>query len=241
MVDISIIIPFDGSVDRQQQFNWVYRKWLSKIDETMEIVVSAGDGLTPFSKSAAINMGYRQSRGSLLILTDADTWPSFDSIVYAINKFKNGLWQWAKPCQQFYRISKNETNNILNAGLSYEFDDVLENMCDSVESETNACLMVTRELFETVGGFDERFRGWGGEDEAMIKMLLAASGQWNETNFAAYHLWHPFNLSGVQLDYSNVWKGQAGTNGTILKEYKEIHKDGVFQNLAKKNKQRNNI
>jgi len=37
-----------------------------------------------------------------------------------------------------------------------------------------ACLWITPELFERVGGFDERYRGWGGEDEDMLYRVASA-------------------------------------------------------------------
>lgn len=37
-----------------------------------------------------------------------------------------------------------------------------------------ACLWITPELFQRVGGFDERYRGWGGEDEDMLYRVASA-------------------------------------------------------------------
>jgi hypothetical protein len=37
-----------------------------------------------------------------------------------------------------------------------------------------ACLWIRPELYERVGGFDERYRGWGGEDEDMLYRVASA-------------------------------------------------------------------
>ncbi|MFE9905167.1 galactosyltransferase-related protein [Streptomyces achromogenes] len=48
---------------------------------------------------------------------------------------------------------------------------------------------VTRELFETVGGYDERFRGWGDEDNEFYRQVLRHTSvpRWSRP---LAHLWH---------------------------------------------------
>ncbi|MFH9725970.1 galactosyltransferase-related protein [Streptomyces sp. NPDC017254] len=48
---------------------------------------------------------------------------------------------------------------------------------------------VTRDLFETVGGYDERFRGWGDEDNEFYRQVLRHTSvpRWDRP---LAHLWH---------------------------------------------------
>ena len=52
--------------------------------------------------------------------------------------------------------------------------------------------MIGRDSYLRLGGFEERFRGWGGEDDAMsitlrrMGMRVAECGE-----LPALHLWHP--------------------------------------------------
>ncbi len=51
--------------------------------------------------------------------------------------------------------------------------------------------LMRRGTYEDLGGFDERFLGWGGEDDAMtskLSRLVKCSGV--ARNQIAYHLWH---------------------------------------------------
>ena len=49
-------------------------------------------------------------------------------------------------------------------------------------------------FYEKVGGFDERFEGWGAEDDAMdIKIKAITSQIITIEDQLAYHLWHPRN------------------------------------------------
>lgn len=48
-----------------------------------------------------------------------------------------------------------------------------------------------RSLIEAVGGFDERFVGWGWEDQAFWASCWAIGGGFSRCDGTAFHLWHP--------------------------------------------------
>lgn len=53
-------------------------------------------------------------------------------------------------------------------------------------------LAVPRDLWQRVGGFDERFIGWGWDDLAFWSACCAVGGGFSRVeNAAIYHLWHP--------------------------------------------------
>lgn len=54
----------------------------------------------------------------------------------------------------------------------------------------SGCYAVPRSLWNAVGGFDERFIGWGGEDLAFMKACAALGGV-DRVQGTIYHLWHP--------------------------------------------------
>lgn len=241
MTRVSLIIPFDGSGNRKEQFDWLYRRWKHYLSKDVEILVGSGNRSLPFSKSAAINEAFKKSSGDVLAIVDADTWPEIESFTLAVQKVIAGDWKWAQPCKKFYRIGKQKTLEILKSEHSYNFDDIVPSMCDAVEDWTNAFFIVSRDLFVEVGGFDERFKGWGGEDQAMIRLLLKASNQFNDLSFSAYHLWHPQQNGGPKFDYQNVWDGQKNTNNNLDRDYEEFLNNKSFEKIIKANKKRNNI
>ena len=58
-----------------------------------------------------------------------------------------------------------------------------------------------RELWDEIGGFDERFQGWGFEDLC----FMHAAGQVGSVNRVpgiVYHLWHP-RPEGGDADHPN--------------------------------------
>ena len=90
-----------------------------------------------------------------------------------------------------------------------------------------------RELYERTGGMDERFEGWGAEDDAMSRRVahfahnaIALSG------YPAYHLWHPVD---TQYQRESI---QVLRNYALLTAYSE-YSESFYQALAKADALRN--
>ena len=54
----------------------------------------------------------------------------------------------------------------------------------------SSCLAVPRSLWEDIGGFDERFQGWGFEDLAFWSACCALAGGFERVTGPVFHLWH---------------------------------------------------
>lgn len=52
-------------------------------------------------------------------------------------------------------------------------------------------LAIPRSLWDTVGGFDERFVDWGYDDLAFWSACSAMAGGFERVQGGLYHLWHP--------------------------------------------------
>jgi GT2 family glycosyltransferase len=55
----------------------------------------------------------------------------------------------------------------------------------------SGCYAVPRRLWDAVGGFDERFAGWGWEDLAFMRACGALGGGLQRAPGVIYHCWHP--------------------------------------------------
>lgn len=55
----------------------------------------------------------------------------------------------------------------------------------------SACFAIPRRTWNKIGGFDERFIGWGFEDVAFAFAASAAAGNYLRLSGDLWHLWHP--------------------------------------------------
>ncbi len=60
----------------------------------------------------------------------------------------------------------------------------------NVNPFTGICV-VPRSVWDAVDGFDERFKGWGWEDQAFWASCWALGGGFQRVKGTAFHLWHP--------------------------------------------------
>jgi hypothetical protein len=91
--------------------------------------------------------------------------------------------------------------------------------------------IVPREALEIVGGWDPRFRGWGGEDHSAMRATDTLYWKHKTTRNQVLHLWHPM-LSKTGLSYwvpwsKRIWENQpsAGSNGRLASRYSQAFGD----------------
>lgn len=64
-------------------------------------------------------------------------------------------------------------------------------MGDTYGNPFTGITIIPRDLFDKVGGFDERFVGWGWEDQAFWAACCALGNGYDRVDGHAFHLWHP--------------------------------------------------
>jgi hypothetical protein len=83
-----------------------------------------------------------------------------------------------------------------------------------------------REAFDALGGgWDERFRGWGGEDHSAMRSVDTLYGPHKTLPGQVLHLWHPvMSKDGIKnwVEYKErIWDEQplAESNGHLAYRY----------------------
>jgi predicted glycosyltransferase involved in capsule biosynthesis len=187
---ISVLIPYkpDGGRERDINFSFVKKRYETRMPD-VELVVGE-DNSEPFNRSKAINLAAAKATGNLLLLADGDVFFGTKLIdkILAIA----GLHPWIVPFSRGYKLTLEGTrevtktgelqlpSNLVNAGI--------EKNCDNLGAFMN---VISRQAFETIGGMDERFLGWGREDESMAKALDTLVGKHFRMDETIFHLWHP--------------------------------------------------
>jgi len=139
-----------------------------------------------YNRSAALNAGVRQSRGQVLILHDHDMLVPADYAAEAWRLYEEGYEVMQLKRFVFY-LDQASTHRVFAAGTVLNrpvFERVVENM------EGGASLAISAKACEALGGMDEEFIGWGGEDNEFWDRCLTRK-VWDYGYLPFVHLWHP--------------------------------------------------
>lgn len=146
------------------------------------IAVVQGEGL---SRAEARNQAARlvPTSQDVLLFADADTVVTVAQLLDAAD-LARATDGFVIAYTTLFRALRNHPplSQLLVRPAGYRTTDV-----------SNGVIAVSRALWEETGGFDERFKVWGGEDRAFLYACITLRDQAGPTRLAgnAVHLWHP--------------------------------------------------
>ena len=192
--NVSVLIPYKKSNDAYREKSW---EWIKKRYEAImpnaEICIGY-DNEKHYCKSAAVNNAAQKATRDIFIIADADTAFNIDQIENAIEALN--FHPWVIPYRRRIMLSPQKTNELYKKSPTITLDnsdiegcDILGGMCGY--QQIGAINIVPRKCFEKVGGFDERFKGWGGEDDAFVAALNTICGHYFRLETDMWHLYHP--------------------------------------------------
>ena len=233
---ISILVPFGG----HDPFRVMVWKWLRRYYEyhlhDYEIIMGTDNSSVQswhrrhpkaFSKSAAINNAFKHSHGDIIVILDADCYIDPRVIMHWAERLRAqrraGIRSWAVPYRYLLRLTEDMTKEVLRSSPDCPFYFTQVPPSYEVEGSDGSgwghvygalIQILPREAFVLVGGWDERFRGWGGEDRAFLQKLDALWGHYQNSPNVVYHLWHPKFIAAEGMDKDGrraeirSWEGQ---------------------------------
>lgn len=147
-----------------------------------------------FNKAWGLNVALRFARGSVLAIGDADV---IAPHTFALAAQRCREVAAVKPYRTIVDLTPEQSARV-RAG---EWSWLPERPAAAPPSREGqgeyivfggGLFLIQREWLLRLGGFDERFRGWGGEDDAMTQKLRRAAVPTEELDGPpALHLWHP--------------------------------------------------
>lgn len=174
-----VLVPWRGG-DELRELNrettWPYL-------EALGYPIVEGDREGPWSRGAALNAAARDAGDwDFALLADADTIPDPDAIEHAL-KLADETGGAVRPHDHLKRLTPS-------GSLVFARGGELEPRHVETEFPGGGLSVVARSGWDKVGGFDERFVGWGYEDSVFnIRMLAVAD--WNRVPGTVLHLFHP--------------------------------------------------
>jgi len=180
-----ILVPFrpDGA---ERSRNWEFARscW-----HELDLPLISADSMSGprFERADARNVAAQIAGNSwdVALFADADILlGSADQADAAIMRcYRTGAYTVAYSHLRY--LTEKGTADVVN-GKAVNFADTDE----SVGLTWECCFAVRRDIWNQVGGFDERFRGWGGQVAAFFYAAATFGGR-ERIHGSAYHMAHP--------------------------------------------------
>jgi len=140
----------------------------------------------PFNKAWAFNVGLQHSTTQTIVFGDCDLIMDPHKMIEALKQLDN--YECVSPYSRVIDLNSNEVNmnleqmSKINRPGRGETD--IQKICLA-----GGIIMYRKNAIVKIGGFDQGFIGWGGEDDFQShksKIFLT----WYEQSGTCYHLWH---------------------------------------------------
>jgi hypothetical protein len=183
-VNVSVLVPRrDDGGRRDELWAWT-RKRLETLHPEFEIIEGHHDD-GPFNRSAAINQAVEQATGDVFVIADSDSFVGQAQLNQAVEVAAVGN-QITFAFDQWCYLSRAMSDQIMRGFVGdwtpgVEF--TMTNTCSSM-------VVTPRSLWEQMGGADEGFVGWGGEDIAISLALQTFGGGMKRISGNCWHLHH---------------------------------------------------
>jgi GT2 family glycosyltransferase len=140
----------------------------------------------PYCRSWAFNVGARKARGKILVLHDNDLLVPQDYASEIAAHYKEGYEVINLKRFIFY------AGESLSKRLFYAQESIMGEPPETIMQNAlgGGSLAVAHEAYFALGGFDESFIGWGGEDNEFWERAQTLS-VWPFGYLPFVHLWHP--------------------------------------------------
>jgi hypothetical protein len=182
-----IVVPWRGG-NKYRERNWEFCKtWWAQFG--WPVVEVEHEGELPFNRSWTINEGARRGwPWDVLVAVDADV------IEADPQQVVDGV-----------RVAHETQKLVVPHIAGHDLDDAGSKLLIAdrpgwerrVQKKRPVCnsrvTIVPESVYEKVGGFDDRFQGWGHEDVAFYACARTVNGM-EQLPGIAYHLWHPLSL-----------------------------------------------
>ena len=139
----------------------------------------------PYCRSWTLNVGARLARGALLVFHDNDMLVPECYAAELWRRFKEG-YEVINAKRFVFYLDEAETRRFFESAVlspDARSESVVQNL------EAGGSVAMAKEAFFAIGGYDESFVGWGGEDNEFWERAHTRR-VWSYGYLPIVHLWH---------------------------------------------------
>lgn len=185
-MDVAVLVPrrSDGG-RRDEVWSWVRQRWATEHPDWPLFEGHHDDG--PFNRSAALNQAARDAGDwDVAIIADSDSFVSVQQATDAA-AVAHRTGQVTFAYDRFSYLSRRMSDRVM-AGYRGDWTLGVE---WTMTGTCSSMVAVPRGPWDVMGGADEGFVGWGGEDIAISLALQTFGGGMHRIHGDVWHLWHP--------------------------------------------------
>lgn len=140
-----------------------------------------------FPKCWSLNVGFRHAHGRVLVFHDADILASDTMLEDVLGRISKTV-PAVKPSYTVRNLNRDASEHVHKQGI--EAVRHLSPECQHPRNAPGGSIAILRKHFEKIRGFNQKFVGWGGEDDEMLFRLRAVGSHPPDLECKLYHLWH---------------------------------------------------
>lgn len=190
-----------------------------------------------FNRSWGFNIGANFAKQKLMpnnyLFIDCDIILSKEAIEYSIKFLGDNNIVSCKPYNCIYHLSQNTSNEwINNHNINSPFDKLDMTRASSIIMYCGGAVFIKRNEFYSIGGWNEDFEGWGGEDQELGNILVrkyttARCITPRDKSYPCLHLYHTSGTGAGKKEHEGYEK-----NLIVLQ--KALNDRDINSNIAKR-------
>jgi predicted glycosyltransferase involved in capsule biosynthesis len=228
-LNLSIIMTYKPNTEnRRKQLEWTVARYC-KMFPTSEIIVAVDSAGTwvDFNKSKSTNEAVWASTGDNLLITDIDVIMGKEDIERAVKMLDD--YSMIQMVEKLVNLNRKTSERILKEKPTSKMPYLNEKRQAIVirkDYDMNGWHLVKKRTFFEVGGFDERFVGWGSEDTAFVCSVATMSDKpFKRLDNTVAHLWH-------EKDKDRRKKRNSSYSGELARQYLDaMHNKELMQKI----------
>jgi cellulose synthase/poly-beta-1,6-N-acetylglucosamine synthase-like glycosyltransferase len=184
----------------------------------------------PYNKSWSFNYATKIAKSNIIVFADSD-------LLMDPNHFIESL----KHLEQFEMV--NPYNSVIDLDpqeSSTQFEDVIKinrpGRGETDHQKVPICggiCMFRKDAIQRIGGWNENFIGWGGEDD-FVSIKVQHFLNWKQMEAKCYHLFHSRPQPDMNLYQKNLQLHNTYLNMTKEELSKQLYKDVARNGLKNK-------
>lgn len=184
-MSVSVLVPYGpGCAWRARAWDYVRARY-ERLHPDWQLIEGHAPAST-WSKGAAIDDAFERSTSDAIVIADADSFVDDEILTNAVEQLERH--NWIVPHLVVRRLNRTATKSVLAGG------EPRRNHLDRAAYAGlpgGGIVVLRRSAYETVGGIDRRFLGWGGEDISFAWALETLVEPAQRLLADLWHLWHP--------------------------------------------------